>query len=82
MKDEAGLVIGNYNDNPVLDSRVYEVKVPDGVMQQYSANTIAQNLWEKTDPEGYQHQMLRMIVDHRHDENGIEVERHSTVEEE
>ena len=71
MKNDTGKVIGNYNDNPALDSRVYEVMFPDGVMQQYSANTIAQSLWENADPEGYQHQMLRMIVDHRHDETAL-----------
>ena len=71
VKDDEGMVIGKQNDNPILDSRVYEVMFPDGVVQQYSANIIAQNLWEAADPEGYQHQMVRMIVDHRMDEEAL-----------
>ena len=71
VKDDMGSVIGSYNDNPILDSRVYEVMFPDGVMQQYSANVIAQNLWEASDPEGYEHQMVRMIVDHRSDSKAL-----------
>ena len=71
VKDDMGSVIGRYNDNPILDSRVYEVMFPDGVMRQYSANVIAQSLWETSDPEGYEHQMARMVVDHRSDDKAL-----------
>ena len=44
-RDDAGLVLGRYNSNPILDIRVYDVMFPDGSVQQYAANIIAENLY-------------------------------------
>ena len=40
---------------------------PDDVTQQYSANLIAQKLWDHVDNEEYQHLIMKAIVDHRSD---------------
>ena len=36
--DTEGDLIGEYDPNPMLNTRVYEVMFPDGEVQQYSAN--------------------------------------------
>ena len=65
--DETGNVVGSYNQNPILDTRVYEVLFPDGATKQYAANVIAENLFAECDDEGYCYQGLKRIVDHRSD---------------
>ena len=38
-------VIGQANDNPILDTRSYMVEFPDGYESAYAANLIAQNMY-------------------------------------
>ena len=57
--------IGEYDDNPMLNTRVYDVIFPDGVVHQYSANIIAQNIYEATDEDGFRYQLLEEIIDHK-----------------
>ena len=73
-KDGDGNVIGEYNRNPILDSRVYDVMFPDGAVQQYSANVIAQNLYSQVDEEGFRYQLLDGILTHRKNEHAVEKE--------
>jgi len=43
LKDKNGIPIGTANDNPLLDSRMYEVLCNDGSKQALAANIIAEN---------------------------------------
>ena len=36
--NENGEVVGTYNENPILNTRVYDVEFPDGDVREYSAN--------------------------------------------
>ena len=45
LRDKDGLPIGTANDNPILDSRMYEVEFPDGHTTSLAANVIAENLY-------------------------------------
>ena len=65
MRDKDGLPIGTANDNPVLDSRIYEVEFPDGHKASLAANVIAENLFAQVDPEGNRLKLLDDIVDYR-----------------
>ena len=38
--DRDGMPIGEFNENPILNTRVYDVMFPDGNIQEYSANVI------------------------------------------
>ena len=38
---------------------------PDGEVQQYSANVIAQSIYESADEDGHRYQLLDEIVGHR-----------------
>ena len=42
--DQDGRPVGNSNANPLLNTRVYEVEFQDGYIQEYLANTIAENI--------------------------------------
>ena len=71
MRDKDGLPIGTANDNPILDTRVYEVEFPDGHKAALAANIIAENLFAQVDSEGNRHALFDEIVAHR--TNGKEV---------
>ncbi len=40
-----GKLIGEYNNNPLLNSLLYECKFDDGTVKEYVANTIASNIF-------------------------------------
>ena len=62
---------GSYNTNPIINTRVYDVMFPDGAVQQYSANVIAENMMSQVDEDGHRYQMVDYIVDHRKDGRAI-----------
>ena len=70
-KDLNGNIIGTYDDNPMLNTIVYDVEFPDGAVKQYAANTIADNMYAQVDSEGYQHSLLDSIIDFGTDGNAI-----------
>jgi hypothetical protein len=51
-KGEDGNPIGFRNSNPLLDTREYEVLIPDGATVSYTANVIAENLYSQVVSEG------------------------------
>jgi hypothetical protein len=58
-----GIPIGTANDNPVLDSRIYEVEFPDGYKTSMAANVTAENLFAQVDPEGNRLAVFEDIID-------------------
>ena len=52
LRDANRLPIGVANDNPILDTRMYEVEYPDGYKALLSANVISQNMFAQVDDEG------------------------------
>ena len=64
-----GEQLGSYDDNPLLNSVVYEVEFPDGQVKEYSANIIAENILTQVDSDGYSMTMLDAIVDYRKDDS-------------
>jgi hypothetical protein len=65
MKDDEGNPIGTASNNPLLDSRQYEVEFDDGTTEILTANVIAENLLAQVDEEGRHQKMLEEIIDHR-----------------
>ena len=55
LRDANGIPIGTANDNPILDSRMYEVKYQDGTKALLAANYIAENMFAQVDQEGNCH---------------------------
>lgn len=73
LRDKDGLPIGKANNNPILDTRMYEVEYPDGHKASLAANAIAENMFAQVDDEGNRHVLFEEIVDHRTD--GSEVKQ-------
>ena len=67
LRDANGLPIGTANDNPLLDTRIYEVEHQDGHKSALTANAIALNMFAQIDPEGNRHVLFDEIIDHRTD---------------
>ena len=65
LKDADGIPIGMANENPILDSLMYEVEYQDGMRASLAANYIAENLFAQVDQEGDRHVLLDEIIDYR-----------------
>ena len=65
LKDHRGNPIGTANDNPILDTRLYEVEFADGHKQAMAANAIAENMFADVDEEGHRLLLLDCILDYR-----------------
>jgi hypothetical protein len=72
LRDAEGRPIGTASDNPLLDTREYEVEFLDGHVESLSANLIAQHLFSQVDEEGHRHILLDDIIDFRRDETAID----------
>ena len=66
-RDRMGNEIGTYDSNPINNTRVYDVMFPDGSVEQYAANIIAENLVNQCNDEGQRYIFLDSILDHRFD---------------
>ena len=63
-----GLLIGTENENPILDTRMYEVEYADGHKASMAENTLAINMFTQVDEDGNRHVLFDEITDHRSDE--------------
>ena len=57
--DDEGRDVGTMKNNPMIDTRVYEVEFADGATEVLTDNIIANNLLAKVDEEGH----CQMILD-------------------
>ena len=69
--DLSGHPIGLRNSNPILDTRSYQVQLPDGSVDTYGANIIAESIMSGVDDEGNLFVLMDEIIDHR--KNGDEI---------
>ena len=65
LKDANGRPIGVANDNPILNSRMYEVEYHDEYVAAMVANLIAENLFAQVDQEGNRFVLIESILDTR-----------------
>jgi hypothetical protein len=66
-----GTVRGRANANPMLDTRNYEIQFPDGRSDEYTANVIAENMYDQCDIEGSQFNLMEGIIDHKTDGHAV-----------
>lgn len=71
VTDQNGVPIGKRNDIPMLHTGLYEVEFPDGTIREYSANLIAENLYEQIDDDGHYHSTVKAIIDHKMTDEAI-----------
>jgi hypothetical protein len=62
-----GRTAGPYDDNPMLNSIIYEVEFPDGQVKEYAVNVITENMLTQVDYDGYSTTILKPIIDYRKD---------------
>jgi hypothetical protein len=70
-KDEEGKPIGKGDNNPVMDTRLYEVEYSDGTLKEIQGNIIAQNMLSQVDSEGHNYVLIDEISDHKSDGHAI-----------
>ena len=63
LRDADGIPIGTANENPILDSHMYEVEYQNGTKASLAANYIAENLFAQVDQEGNRHVLLDELID-------------------
>jgi hypothetical protein len=68
---ESGRTTGTFDENPFLNSVIYDVEFPDGEIKHYSANIIAENMYSHVDADGFQSNLLNSILDFKKDETAI-----------
>ena len=65
MRDSKNLPIWTANDNPTLDSSLYDVKfLQEGYKTALAANAFAENLFAQIDNEGNRHVLFQEIIEH------------------
>ena len=74
LKDANGLPIGLANENPILDTWMYEVEYLDGERTSLAANNIAENLFAQVDDEGNRQVLMDEIMGHRSNEHAVKQE--------
>jgi hypothetical protein len=74
LRDAEGRPIGTAHDNPLLDTREYDVEFRDGHSESLSANLIAQHLFSQIDEEGNIHVLLDDVIDHERGERAVSKE--------
>ena len=67
VKDFKGQPIGRTGENPILDTRIYNVEISDGENAELRDNVIAECMYAQCDIEGKQYRLMDHIVDHRKD---------------
>jgi hypothetical protein len=63
--NDEGRMIGTFNENPLLNTLLYECKFNDETTKEYVANTIASNIFMESDADGFSSSLLYHIVDHK-----------------
>lgn len=70
-RDGDGHPVGIRNQNPLLDTRVYNVEFPDGHVSEYAANVIAESVYSQVDEEGREYAILAEIMGHKSDGHAV-----------
>jgi hypothetical protein len=73
-RDEDGELIGRSHANPILDTSLYELEFDDGMLATYTANIIAENLYDQIDDEGRSHVIFDSITDHKKGDDAVSFE--------
>ena len=57
-----GNIIRNFNENLIINSIVYNVELPSGLVKQYVTNNIAENIYTQVDQKFHSHNLLDTII--------------------
>eukprot|EP00536_Pseudo-nitzschia_multiseries_P019303 jgi/Psemu1/59956/gm1.59956_g len=71
--------IGVRNENPILDTRLYKLQLPDGTIEEYTANIVAESLYSSVDDDGQMFTLLDELIDHECDDTALSDEEATTI---
>jgi hypothetical protein len=69
--DDEGKVISNVNENPILNTTLYDVEFPNGMVRSYAANVFAENIYNMVNDDSETEAILDGIVGHRSNQNAV-----------
>ncbi len=79
-RDQDGNPSGNYNPNPLLNTRVYLAEFEDGHVAEYSANIITEAIYNQVDDNGFDEVLFKDIIGHHKREQALtESEAHNVT---
>ncbi len=71
-RDPQGTLSGHANNNPILDTRQYEVEFEDDTIGSYAANVVAEFMFAECDGDANQHVLFDTTVDHKSDGSAVQ----------
>ncbi len=74
-RDENGELVGKANENPLLDTSMYEVQFDDGTVERYHANIIAEHIYNQVDRDGYGMELLDEIIGYKRDKDALTMDK-------
>ena len=69
-----GKVVGSYDDNPILNSIIYNVEFPDRQVKEYLPNIPTENMLSQVDDNGNNQLMMDAIIDFKKDPTAVLME--------
>jgi hypothetical protein len=72
-RNSSGRLVGEAHPNPILDTRVFNIEFPDGHVEEYATNVVAENLYSQVDENGFDTGIFDEIVDHRSNDQAVKV---------
>ena len=70
-RDSEGNPVGIRNAYPILDTREYDVMLPDASTVAYNVNTIVENIYSQVDANGRQYSIIEEIVNHARNQTAL-----------
>ena len=69
-----GNAIGRSNQNPILDTHLYEVEFPKGNITELAGNIIAESMYAQYDVDANKYLLLEAFIDHRKNGSALSAE--------
>ena len=69
--DKPDNIIGTYDNNPILNSHLYEVEFTDGEVKYFAANIILESCMLQVESNSHHYQLLDCITNVRCDDQAI-----------
>eukprot|EP00536_Pseudo-nitzschia_multiseries_P018492 jgi/Psemu1/55852/gm1.55852_g len=79
VRDLQNQPIGVRNENPILDTRLYKLQLPDGTIEEYKANIVAESLYSSVDDDEWMFTLLDELIDHECDNTALSEEEATTI---
>ena len=64
-------VVRSFDENPMLNTLVYECEFPDGRTKEYAANITFKNIFLESDPDSHRERMLVGTVNYKHGDDAM-----------